>query len=115
MLVFNQKKVLAMRGVDKIIGYLVKIGFTYQAANRYLRSNSKNVKVADIERLCLALNCTPNDLFEWRQDANTVVAENHALRGLEADGEQKNLQQMVKDIPAEKLKKIEELLEELKS
>ncbi|MCW5961640.1 MAG: helix-turn-helix transcriptional regulator [Pyrinomonadaceae bacterium] len=115
MLLFNPKKTLALRGIDKATNFLVKIGFSYPAASRFLKSKSQFVKVADIERLCLALNCTPNDLFEWRQDANTVVAENHALRGLEADGEQKNLQQLVKDIPAEKLKKIEELLEELKS
>ncbi len=115
MLLFNPKKVFSLRGVEKIPNFLVKIGFSYQAAGRILKSKSQFVKIRDIERLCIALNCTPNDLFEWQADGKTVLAENHSLNALEKSGQTKNLQEMVKDIPSDKLKLIENLLEELKS
>jgi hypothetical protein len=35
-----------------------------------------------MERLCLLLNFTPNDLFDWREDGKTVVHDAHALRSL---------------------------------
>jgi hypothetical protein len=62
----------------------------------------------------VALNCTPNDLFEWKADAKTVLPEGHSLSRLQSGGGAKNLQEMVKDIPSDKLALIETLLDELK-
>ncbi|MCD9187237.1 MAG: helix-turn-helix transcriptional regulator [Pyrinomonadaceae bacterium] len=115
MLKFNPKKVFAMRGIEKATNFLVRLGFSYPKASSFLESKSRFVQIKDIERLCIKLNCTPNDLFEWKPDANTVLPDSHALNALLNTGENKNLQQLVKDIPAEKLKLIENLLAELKS
>jgi hypothetical protein len=87
----------------------------YSTASRFLKSKSRFVKISDIEKLCLALNCTPNDLFEWKPDANTVLTETHSLRALEKREQTKALQEIVKDIPSDKLALIEQLLNELKS
>jgi len=114
MLKFNPKNVFLLRGIQKTTGFLVKIGFSYPKASSFLESKSRFVQIKDIEKLCIALNCTPNDLFEWKPDTNTVLPDSHALNALLNTGETKNLQQLVKDIPAEKLKLIENLLEELK-
>ncbi len=115
MLLFNPKKIFLQRGIEKTTGFLVKIGFSYSTASRFLKSKSRFVKIRDIERLCIALNCTPNDLFEWQADAKSVLPENHSLNALEKSGQTKNLRELVKDIPSDKLKLIENLLEELKS
>ena len=115
MLKFNPKNVFLLRGIQKTTNFLVKIGFSYYKASSFLESKSRFVQIKDIERLCIKLNCTPNDLFEWKPDANTVLPDSHALNALLNTGETKNLQQLVKDIPAEKLKLIENLLAELKS
>jgi DNA-binding Xre family transcriptional regulator len=115
MLVFNPKKVFALRGIEKISNFLVKMGYSYPTAARFLKSKSRFVKVKDIERLCIALNCTPNDLFEWHADGKIVFGDNHSLNALAKSGQTKNLQELVKDIPSDKLALIENLLEELKS
>lgn len=113
MLKFNPKKMMAMRGIEKTTAFLVNLGMGYPAASVFLKSKSQSVKINTIEKLCLALNCTPNDLFEWTPDKNTVVPESHSLFALEKSGSQ-SIQQLVKDIPSDKLKLIESLLEELK-
>lgn len=114
MLKLNVKSLLELRGIQKTTGFLVKLGFNYPKATRFLEIEHSQIKLRDLEKLCLALNCTPNDLLEWKPDANTVVPETHALNELKNTGSTKNLQQLVKEIPAERLKLIENLLEELK-
>ena len=53
-------------------------------------------------------NCTPNDLFEWREDGKTVVHEGHALRTLT---KQKNdIQTTLRELPLDKLEKLGEML-----
>lgn len=114
MLKFNPKKVFALRGIEKTTNFLVKIGFSYPQASAFLKSESRFVKIRDIERLCLALNCTPNDLFEWQADNEAVLPENHSLKALSKSGEAKNLQELIKDIPSDRLALVESLLDELK-
>ena len=117
MLKFNVKRMFAARGIERMTGFLVKLGMTYPRASRFLKAQSGLVKIKDIERLCIALNCTPNDLFEWLPDTSkTVLPETHALNALnKGAGGTKNLQDLFKDIPAGRLGLIEQLLNELKS
>ena len=62
----------------------------------------------------LLLNCTPNDLFEWREDNKTVVHDTHALRSLKRETPARSVADMTRDIPADKLEKLEKMLAELK-
>ncbi|HQU83039.1 MAG TPA: helix-turn-helix transcriptional regulator [Pyrinomonadaceae bacterium] len=114
MLKFNPKRIFDMRGIYKTTNFFVKLGFGYAKASRFLENKSQFVKIKDIEKICIALNCTPNDLFEWKPDANTVLPETHSLNALEKREQTKNLQELVKDIPSHKLALIEQLLNELK-
>src|SRR5688500_7198263 len=114
MLKFNPKKIFALCGIEKTTNFLFKMGFSYPQASAYLNSESRFVKIKDIERLCLALNCTPNDLFEWQAENEAVLPENHSLNALTGSGEAKNLQELIRDIPSDRLARIESLLDELK-
>ncbi|MGC2236989.1 MAG: helix-turn-helix transcriptional regulator [Pyrinomonadaceae bacterium] len=114
MLKFNPKRVFALRGVEKKSGFLVRLGFTYPQATKFLKAGKPTIKVSHIEQLCVALNCTPNDLFEWKTDQNTILPGGHSLNALNRGEEVKNLQQMVKDVPSDKLALIENLLDALK-
>lgn len=114
MLNFNPKNIFSLRGIEKTTAFLVRLGMDYSTASRFLKSKSQFVKIKDIEKLCIALNCTPNDLFEWHADANTILPETHSLKRLEKTSETKNLQQLIKDVPSDKLGQIEDLLNGLK-
>ena len=114
MLIFSPKKILALRGVEKTANFMVKNGFTYQSAGRVLKARSSLIKIQDIERLCVALNCTPNDLFEWKADGEKILPDGHSLNALSRGEGAKSLRQMVKDVPSDKLALIENLLDALK-
>lgn len=115
MLKFNPKRIFELRGIEKPVGFLVKLGFDYPQASRFLKAEMPMIKIKHIERLCVALNCTPNDLFEWKADANTVLPDAHSLNALDKGAAAKSLQQIVKDVPSDRLAEIESLVNQLKS
>lgn len=115
MLIFRLSRIFALRGIDKPFAYLVKIGFSRATASNLLNDRLIQVKVGHLETLCRALNCAPNDLFEWTPTEGRSVPENHPLNSLKREKAPARLSQIVKDIPVEKLHMIEELLNQLKN
>lgn len=110
MLKFNPKRIFKLRGIERMSGFLVKSGFTYAQATKFLRAGKPTLKISQIERLCIALNCTPNDLFEWKAGGDTVLPDGHSLNVLNRGEKTRNLQEMVKNIPSDKFTLIENLL-----
>lgn len=113
MLLFNLTRVLELRGVDKPHAFLTRGGFTRQAASSLINNRATQINIHHLERLCTLLNCAPNDLFEWRADKNSTVAENHSLRTLAREKNAASLRQIITDIPLDKMEKAGELLAEI--
>ena len=99
-----------MRGIQRPYSFLVKNGFAAQTATNWSQNYIGCVRAEQMEKLCMLLNCTPNDLFEWRDDNKTVVPDGHALSSLKKS----NNPFVLRDIPADKLEKLGEMLEQLK-
>jgi len=115
MLFFNIKRVLDLRGIDKPYAFLVKNGFVSQTATNIVNNQIGRITPDQMEKLCLLLHCTPNDLFDWRPGENSVVPENHPLRTLIKEKNPPSLSELVKTLPVEKLSRLESLINELKS
>lgn len=115
MLDLNVTRVLNLRGItQQKYGYLTKNGFIRSTSSKLLNNQTWQVRFSILERLCLLLNCTPNDLFEWRPDENQTVNENTALKVLIRKEKTEAISQIVKDIPLEKLERAREMLARLK-
>jgi transcriptional regulator with XRE-family HTH domain len=106
---------MSLRGIDQPYAFLCKHGFHRTIASNLANNRSANIKIAHLETICRALNCTPNDLFEWKPDATDALAENHSLNSLKREKPAARLSQIVRDIPVDKLEKVEELLNQLKN
>jgi DNA-binding Xre family transcriptional regulator len=115
MLIFNPRRVLAMRGVDRMFSFLSKNGFIHSTASYLVSGGVRHIKLKHIGRLCLLLNCTPNDLFEWQPEAGVELPAEHALNLIiKEDFLPTNLRAILRDIPIEKLPEVENLLKGLK-
>lgn len=112
MFYFDIKRVMKLRGVEKHYNLMIELGFVPSSANSFLRREARQIKLDQLERLCVALNCTPNDLIEWRPDANQSVSETHSLNSLRKKGD-KDLPELLKEVPMEKFEKIVEILQNL--
>jgi len=115
MIYLNIKRLLDMRGIRQQFSYLVKNGFIGSTAHRFINGEERQIHLDHLERLCVLLNCSPNDLFGWTADKNMSVAENHPLQALSKPKKVPPLNELVNDIPIEKLDKIAELLNQLKN
>ncbi len=115
MLIFNIRRVLAIRGITHALDYLTKNGFTRPSAVNIYNFQVSNIKVKNLEKLCRLLNCTPNDFFEWREkEGEDAITETHALNNLRRE-KSAEINKLMKEIPLEKLNDIEEFLKELKT
>lgn len=114
MLYYDIKRLLALRGIERPRTFLMKNGFGSQTADNFMKNKVLYIKPQMIEKLCVLLNCTPNELFSWKPDAEPAP-ENHPLKPLYRDKPAKSIAQLVRDVPAEKLGRLEELINELKN
>lgn len=112
MLIFNPSRVMTLRGIENKIGFLVENGFVRATAVNIINGWTGLVKIEHLEKLCALLNCTPNDLFEWRAtDKSLQLSEKHQLKNLQRTAAP-SLKEMIRDVPLEKLNEITALLNE---
>jgi DNA-binding Xre family transcriptional regulator len=114
MLIFNIKRVFRLRDIEKPYTFMMKHGFSHMTAINLINGTNGAPKTAHIERLCLLLNCTPNDFYEWTEESGkNAIDDAHPLNTLRRD-KAKGLKETIKDLPLEKLNEVEEFLKELK-
>ena len=94
---------------------MTKNGFIRSTASNLLNGGTRFVKDEHLEKLCLSQHCTPNDLFDWTPAANTLNDEDHPLQTLKRGDSPKTITDIVKNIPLDKLYKVEALLQQLKN
>lgn len=109
MLKLSLVRAWQLRGVRRHSQFLRDLGFAPSSVKGFLHGTAAQIRYEQLEKLCVALNCTPNDLFEWQPDERRQIAPNHSLNNLK----KKNLAQMLNDIPLEKFEQIETLFDEL--
>jgi DNA-binding Xre family transcriptional regulator len=114
MLVFNLTNIFQARGITNPAGFLRKNGFSYDSAHRFSSAQMVKPSLVLIERLCIVLNCTPNDILEWRPDEGASYKDNLALAGLKKEKKEYNYLKMIKDLPLEKIDAIEKVINEMK-
>lgn len=115
MLSFRPMRVFHLRDVKNPVTFMIKNGINRSTASNLFRGQVTFIKLEHLERLCLLLKCTPNDLLEWTPDKNSETAVEHPLDALKREAATRNLAEIVKDFPLEKLDRIEAMLEQLKN
>ena len=60
-------ELLEQRGRTKYWLYK-QLGMSYQNFSKMINNETKSIRYENIETICLLLECTPNDLFEFSED-----------------------------------------------
>ena len=115
MLQLQLQASIAQRGVASPLKYLVKNGFTYHTAHRILHNTVDSISFPHLEQLCLLLNCTINDLFVYTKGNNTNIADTHPLNKLSKPPSTINISQTLQQLPYDKIKELEKMVEDLKN
>jgi len=110
MLTYNFDRVFKARGIDKPFAHLQKAGFSDSLASRLKKNKIARLNLSSIERLCLLLRCTPNDLMEWVPDKSSNVAADHPMHKIIKSEKIVDITKTLNSVPLERLGEIEELI-----
>lgn len=110
MLTFNFTRIFKARGIDKPFSYLVKAGYSDNYATRVVNNRFEKINLKDVEKLCVLLQCTPNDLLEWTPEAKDQNNEQHPLSSIKRSNKVVELTKILSSIPLDKLKDIESII-----
>ncbi len=113
MLKYNISRIISIRGIERPFSFLVKNGFTYNAAHKITNNKIDRLPIKHIEKLCLLFNCTPNDLLEWTPDTNTNINNDHPINQLIRKNRESKYKNIYRELPIDKLDKLDELLSKL--
>lgn len=110
MLKFNFTRVFKARGIERPYTYLVKSGYSASFATRVVNNKVRQLNAIDVEKLCVMLRCTPNDLLEWIPGQNYNSGEGHPLSSLRRIGSDGQINRILYNIPVDRLSEIEQLI-----
>lgn len=112
MLIYNFQRVFAARGIDKPTAFLVAHGIPRGIASRMANNKTDKIFLKYLEKACVVLNCTPNDLIEWKPANKKQDSEDTALYALKKAQKSKGAEELLRGLPMSKLEELAKLLRE---
>ncbi|HJV79002.1 MAG TPA: helix-turn-helix transcriptional regulator [Paludibacter sp.] len=112
MLKVNILRVCSIRSINKPLSFFRNHGFSPASATRIAGGYMNSFSLETIEKLCLSLNCTPNDLLEWIPSKDMAANTTHSLNTLKRnEAFLTNVTQLVNSASLEKLERIQEIIQ----
>ena len=113
MIYLNLNNILQAKGIDKPNQYLFQNGISRHNAHRLLNHVTDSISFKLIEKLCLILNCTPNELFTWSNTSKIPHLDKHAIQTIKYEGSSGNINQALQQLPVNKLNELRNLINNL--
>jgi len=88
-------------------------GFSRNMAYDLVSARFIYLNMNKVEKLCIALSCTPNDLLEWQPNPDVKIPESHPLHALKPNPNS-NLTEALKNIPIHQIPEIIKAIETAK-
>lgn len=114
MLRIELGRIFRIRGVRYPFKELRKLGISKNTASNLLSGRVKSISDRHLELICGRLNCTPNDLYAWKPDNAGVDVERHPLKGLMRDDNAGRIDDILQEVPLDKLNEAREMLASLR-
>jgi DNA-binding Xre family transcriptional regulator len=110
MLNLNLKRIFKARGIEMPYKFLTQHGFVPFTAHKYKNGKVEHMRLDHIEKLCILLNCTPNDLFEWLPDDLLDDRPEHPLQKIRQREKKIEIGKLLSKMSLEKLEEIEKMI-----
>ncbi len=110
MLKWNFKRLCKMRGIEKPYSFFIKLGISHTIASNMATDKLDKILLRHLEKNCLELNCTPNDLLDWVPADKKLDTPDTALYVLKKEGKADDAAELLGKLPAKKLEELAKLL-----
>lgn len=111
MININLNRIFKARGIEQPYRFLVQNGFVSFTAHKYKNGKVEQMRLDHIERLCILLNCTPNDVFEWVPNDLLDDRPDHPLQQIRRRDKKLQISQLLSKMPLHKLEEVERMLQ----
>lgn len=112
MLDLNLKRIFKARAIEQPYKFLVQNGFVPFTAHKYKNGKVEHMRLDHIEKLCIILNCTPNELFEWVPNDLLDDRADHPLQKIRRREKRIEINKLLSKVSLDKLEEIEKLIAE---
>lgn len=112
MLFYNFDRIFKARAIDKPFAFLKSHGFSSSFSSKVKQNRVGRLNSRELERLCIFLKCTPNDLMEWQPDNEVVLEETHPIYKLHRPEALTDMTRLLNSIPLEKVEEINRIINE---
>lgn len=109
---YNFNRIFKARGIETPFTYLRKAGFSDHLASKIVNNRIKYIQLGSIERFCLLMKCTPNDIMEWIPDDNADYESDHPMNIIKSNDDDIDIIKLINSVPLGKLPEIEKMIEE---
>lgn len=110
MLFFSLKRIFKARSIEHPYKFLVQNGFVSFTAHKFKNSKVEQIRLDHIEKLCILLNCTPNDIFEWVPDNLLDDRADHPLQQIRKKEKKIEINKLLAKLSLEKLEEIQDYI-----
>ena len=110
MLHLNLKRIFKARGIEQPYKFLAQNGFVPFTAHKYKNGKVEHMRLDHMERLCILLNCTPNDIFDWIPNDLLDDHPDHPLQRIRRKEKKTDISKLLSKMSLEKLEEIERMI-----
>lgn len=107
MLYYNFTRMFKARGVERPYSLLTNAGIGSDLATRMKKNKVHLLRMETLEKVCLLLHCTPNDVMEWVPDGNETGEKDQPLNRLRRT--QNKVIDITRSLNSLSLEKLEEI------
>jgi len=106
-------RIFEERGIENPHAFLRKNGFTIHTTSRLLNNKLGSINYKKLEQLCMALNCTPDDIFKWSYKDESGLYKDHALQKLNRGKRKGLITQKLKQLPLDKMTEVRKYIDQI--
>ena len=112
MLQYRFDKIFMIKGILNPFSFLRNAGFSDSFATKTKNNRINRLSLDMLERLCISLECTPNDLLEYTPEKAYSIANDHPLHQLNRTDKIIEINRTLSRLPIEDLIKIQKIIKE---
>jgi DNA-binding Xre family transcriptional regulator len=109
MLKLSVTPLLRSKGIKHFTPYLQQKGFSYHTARNIVGNKLASFNLNVIEKLCMVLECTPNDIVHFSTSSDAVPT-NHPLRALNMERYHNDITEGVQQLNTAEVAELKEAL-----
>jgi DNA-binding Xre family transcriptional regulator len=113
MLKLDLYRIFEDKGIENPNQFLKKNGLTAHTVSRLLNNKVSSISFKHLEKICLLLNCTLDDLFSWENEDKTGIYKDHSLQKLKRVRKRGNIVGKLKTLPSDKLSQVRDFIDGL--